>query len=161
MRKFLTVLLMLSCGIFATALSAQIAERQPVILNLYVSPIEGPDAELAKSIRGKLIDDLAKHGIALAESKENADAILTGSKLMQNSFPTKLGHRSILHIHATMRLVNKNGVALLAEDISSSRFAVSESASFVDRVTDKVLAVLAEESKRRNSEPVAETVKKL
>lgn len=154
MQKLVHAILLLSCGIFATALPAQTAARQPLILNLYVSPLEGPDANLVKSVRAKLIDELAKRGIAIIESKENADAILTGSGLMQAATNFR-GHPHI-HVLASMRLVNKNGVALWAGDVSSRSLAFSESASFVDRVTDKVVAALAEESKRRNSEPVAQ-----
>jgi hypothetical protein len=57
-----------------------------------------------------------------------------------------------------MRLVNKNGVALWAADVSSSRYAVSESSSFVEKVTEKVAAALSEESKRKSSEPVVQRV---
>jgi len=157
MRKIVPVLLLLACGIFAVAmLPAQIATHETMDLKLYVSPLEGPDAELAKSIRGKLIGNLEKHGISITESKENADAILSGSGLMQSSFATSIGHRPTLRIHASMRLVNKNGVALWAEDVSSSRYAVSESSSFVEKVTSKVADALAEESKRRSSEPIAQ-----
>jgi hypothetical protein len=157
MRKFVYALLLLSCGTFATALlPAQSATRQTIDLKVFVSPLQGPDAELAKSIRAKLIGDLEKHGVSVTESKENADAILTGSGLMQSSFATSIGHRPTLRIHASMRLVNMNGVALWAEDVSSSRYAVSESSSFVEKVTAKVAVALSEESKRRSSEPVAQ-----
>src|ERR1035438_1695030 len=116
MRKFVPVLLLLACGIFAvTMLPAQIATHEAMDLKLYVSPLEGPDAELAKSVRGKLIGNLDKHGISITESKENADAILSGNGLMQSSFATSIGHRPTLRIHASMRLVDKNGVALWAD----------------------------------------------
>ena len=102
--------------------------------------------------------DFEKHGISVTETKEDADAILTGSGLMQSSFPTSIGHRPTLRIHASMRLVNKNGVALWAADVSSSRYAVSESSSFFERVTEKVAEALSEESKRKNSEPVVQRI---
>jgi hypothetical protein len=157
MRKFVHATVLLVCGVFAAMpLNAQSEMPQSNDLKVYVSPLQGSDAELAKSIREKLIRAFEKHGIFVTESSENADAILTGSGLMQSSFATSVGHRPTLHIRASMRLVNKNGVALWAADVSSSRYAVSESASFVEKVAGKVVDAMAEESKRRSSEPVAQ-----
>jgi hypothetical protein len=148
-------MILLTCVIFATALlPAQTTARPSVELKVFVKPLEGPDAELAKSIRAKLIGNLEKHGVSITESKENADAILGGSGLMQTA--TNFRGRPHIHVLASMRLVNKNGVVLWAGDASSGSLAISESASFVDRVTSKVVAALAEESKRRSSEPVAQ-----
>jgi len=158
MRKFVHAVLLLSCGILAAALlPAQTATREPVNLKLFVSPLVGPDADLTKSIRAKLIGDLEKHGISVTGLKEDADAILTGSGLMQAA--TNFRGRPHIHVLGSMRLVNKNGVALWAEDVFSSRYAVSESASFVGKITGKVVAAMAEESKRRSSEPVAQRIK--
>jgi hypothetical protein len=56
-------------------------------------------------------------------------------------------------------LVNKNGVTLWAGDVSSGSLAISKSASFVEKVTSKVAVALAEESKRRSSEPTAQITK--
>jgi hypothetical protein len=160
MRKFVRATFLLACGVFGAAfVHAQAEMRQHIELKLFVAPLEGPDADLVKSIRTKLIKDFEKHGISVTETKEDADAILTGSGLMQSSFPTSLGHRPTIRIRASMRLVNKNGVALWAADVSSSRYAVSESSSFVEKVTEKVAGALAEESKRRNSEPVVQRIK--
>jgi len=158
MRKLIPAFLLLACGIFATALlPAQTEIREPVNLRLFVGPLAGPDAELVKSIRAKLIGDIEKHGIIVTGSKEDADVILTGSGLMQAA--TNFRGRPHIHILASMRLVNKNGVALWAGDVSSGSFAISESASFVEKVTEKVAFALSEESKRRNSEPVAQKIK--
>ena len=160
MRKFVHVTALLVCGVFAAMpLNAQSEKQQYNDLKVYVSPLQGSDAELAKSIREKLIRDFEKHGILVTESSEYANAILTGSGLMQSSFATSVGHRPTLRIRASMRLVNKNGVALWAEDVFSSRYAVSESASFVGKITGKVVDAMAEESKRRSSEPVAQRIK--
>jgi hypothetical protein len=157
MRKYLHAVLLLSCGILAAALlPAQIATREPVNLKLFVSPLVGPDADLVKSVRAKLIGNLEKQGISVTGSKEDADAILNGSGIMQTA--TNFRGRPQIHVLGSMRLVNKNGVALWAGDVSSGSFAISESASFVEIVTKKVAGALAEESKRRNSEPVAQTI---
>ena len=155
MRKFFHVLLLLNCGIFAAALlPAQTVTREPVNLRLFVGLLKGPDAELVKSIRAKLIGDIEKHGIIVTGSKEDADAILSGTGLMQAA--TNFRGRPHIHVLGSMRLVNKNGVALWAGDVSSGSFAISESASFVEKVTEKVVGALAEESKRRSSEPIAQ-----
>ena len=122
MRKFVHTTLLFACGILAAyPLNAQSEMPQSNQLTVFVSPLQGSDAELAKSIREKLIRDFEKHGILVTESQESADAILTGSGLMQSSFATSLGHRPTLRIHASMRLVNRNGVALWIVDVSSSR----------------------------------------
>jgi hypothetical protein len=158
MRKLNRAIILLTCAIFATALlPAQTTPRPSVELKVYVKPLEGPDAELAKSIRAKLISNLEKHGVSITESKENADAILGGSGLMQAA--TNFRGRPHIHVLASMRLVNKNGVVLWVGDVSSGSLAISESASFVEKVTSKVAAALAEESKRRNSEPIAQIAK--
>ena len=160
MRKYVHAALLLACGVFGAAfVHAQADKQQSNDLNVFVAPLEGPDTDLAKSIRTKLIRDFEKHGISVTETKEDADAILTGSGLMQSSFPTSLGHRPTIRIRASLRLVNKNGVALWAADVSSSRYAVSESSSFVEKVTEEVAGALAEESKRRNSEPVVQRIR--
>jgi len=159
MSKYISTALLLACGLLAASfVHAQSDTRRPVDLKVFVAPLEGPDADLINSIRVKLIRDFEKNGISVTETKEDADAILTGSGLMRSSFPTSLGHRPTLRIRASMRLVNKNGVALWAADVSSSRYAVSESSSFVEKVTEKVSAALSEESKRRNSEPIVQKI---
>lgn len=155
MRKFGCAIMLLTCGIFAAALlPAQTAKQPSVKLKVFVKPLEGPDAELAKSVRAKLIGNLEKHGVLITESKENADAILGGSGLMQAA--TNFRGRPHIHVLGSMRLVNKNGVTLWAGDVSSGSLAISESASFVEKVTSKVAVALAEESKRRSSEPTAQ-----
>ena len=154
MSKFVHAILLLSCGVFATVLPAQTAMHQPMELRVYLSTLQGPDAELVKSIRAKLIGDIEKHGIIVTGSKEDADAILSGTGLMQAA--TNFRGRPHIHVLGSMRLVNKNGVALWAGDVSSGSFALNESASFVEKVTEKVAGALAEESKRRSSEPIAQ-----
>lgn len=61
-----------------------------------------------------------------------------------------------MRVRASLRLVNKNGVTLWAGDVSSSRYAVSETASFVDNAADKIAKALSAESRRERSEPVAQ-----
>jgi len=160
MRKLIRATLLLACGVFGAALvHAQAEMQQPNDLKVFIAPLAGPDADLVKSIQAKLIRDFEKQGILVTEIKENADVILTGTGVMQSNFATSLGHRPRYRIRGSMRLVNKNGVALWTADVSSSPYAVSESSSFVEKVTEKVAAALSEESKRRNSEPAVQRIK--
>jgi len=151
MRKSLRAALLLFFALFAAALPP--ARSQTPHLNLYVQPIQAADAELAKSVREKLIVELQRRGVAVVESGEGADAVLSVSGLVESTFATSLGHRPILRIRAGTRLVNRNGVALWGSDVSSARFAVSRADSFVGKTADGVVGALAQESKRRASEP--------
>ncbi|MGA9071581.1 MAG: hypothetical protein WB424_15055 [Terracidiphilus sp.] len=159
MRKFIGVIFLLACGVFAVALvHAQSEPQQDSTLKVFIAPLTGPDADLVKTIRAKLISDFEKHDIVVTNIKEDADAILTGSGLMQSNFATSVSHRPRYRIRGSMRLVNKNGVALWAADVSSSQFAVSETSSFVEKVTEKVAEALSEESKRLKSEPTVHRI---
>jgi hypothetical protein len=153
MRKLVYATLLLTCGIGASLLPAQTAMQEPMEMRVVLGPLRGADAERVKSIREKLIADLEKHGVIITDEQADADAILTGSGLMQAA--TNFRGRPQIHLLASMRLVNKNGVAIWAGDVSSGSLAFSQSASFVEKVTDKVVDALAEESKRRSSEPTA------
>jgi len=154
MRKSLRVALLFCCGLLAIApLSAR---SQSPHLNLYVQPLQSADADLAKSVREKLIVEFEKRGISVVESGEGADAILSASGLVESTSPTSLGHRPSIRIRAGMRLVNRNGVAIWASDVASARFAVSRTASFVDKAAEGVVAALTLESKRRASEPASQ-----
>ena len=156
MRKFVAAFLALLCALAAAArLSAQIAPQPPQNLKVFVAPLQGHDADLAKTITGKLADRLAGSGIALVGSREEADAILSGTGLMRSMRTTRIGRLLSIRVHADMRLVKRNGVALLAEDISRDRTAVNENASFVENATKRVVAALSEERKRKSSEPAA------
>jgi hypothetical protein len=154
MRKSLLAALLFCCGLFAATL--QPAHSQSPHLNLYVQPWQASDAELARSVREKLIVELQKRGIAVVESGEGADAVLSASGLVESPFPTSLGHRPSIRIRAGMRLVNRNGVAIWASDVTSARFAVSRTASFVDKAASGVVEALTQERNRRASEPAAQ-----
>jgi hypothetical protein len=157
MRKFVSALLVLLCGMAAAAsLHAQIESYSLGTLKVFVAPLQGSDADLAKSVTGKLSDRLASSGITLVGSGEEADAILSGTGLVRVTRSSRIGHLLSIRVHADMRLVKRNGVALLAEDISSDRTAVNEASSFVENAAKKVAAAVAEEMKRKSSEPAAQ-----
>jgi len=107
-----------------------------------------------------LIDDFVRHGIFVVESEESADAILTGSALTQSTFGTSIGRRPNMRIRGSMRLFNSKGVALWAEDVSSDRYVLSQSSSFVSNVTKRVAKALTEEESRKSSNPAVQEVKR-
>lgn len=158
MRRFVVAGLLMIGGVLAAIpLHAQIASHPRGEMNVYVAPLEGPDATLAETVRTKLVKELEKHGITVVDQKDSSCAVLTGSDLMQSSFATSwLGHHPTMRIRASLRLVNKNGVTLWAGDVSSGRYAVSETGSFVDNAAGKIATALSAERRRERSEPVAQ-----
>ena len=105
-----------------SAIHAQPARNQPHTLRIYVTPLEGSSQGFADMVTAKLIGRLVKHGLSVVESEEDADAILTGAGMMQES-TTEHGHTRF-HLHAGMRLVLKDkGTVIWADDIASSKFA--------------------------------------
>lgn len=162
MLKCVCSLLLLFCAVTATVmLNAQKATPPASDLSVFVAPLHAEDAYLAKTVTAKLIGSLKKRGVLVSESREEADAILTGSGLIQSTFGTSFSRRPSYRIRAIMRLVNKRGVILWAADVSSSRYAVSESSSFADKAAKSVSDALSEESKRKNSEPALQRVKQV
>ena len=106
MRVYVAVL-MLICGLFGVALNAQ-APHAPKV---FVNPLEGPDKALADMVSAKLISHLVKHGIAVTESVDDADAVLNCSGLIETSVGDE-GHTRV-RIQAGVRLVDKEGNVLL------------------------------------------------
>jgi hypothetical protein len=84
--------------------------------------------------------------VSIVEDEENADAILTGSGLVQTA-TSEYGHTRYL-IQAGMRLISKeSGVVLWADNVSSSRFARSASSSFAEIVAKSLGRVFADKQK--------------
>ena len=132
MRKSVLAVLLLLCGISGAAmLSAQTGAQSSQGVKVFVD-LEGSDPELANMYAAKLISHLMKHGISVVESMDDADAILHGSGLVQ-SYSTEYGHTRYI-AQAGMRLVNKDGLVLWADDVRSSRYAESASTSFAENV---------------------------
>lgn len=153
MQKFIvSFLFILVATLSSSVLRAQ--NEGPRQVTLYVKPLEGSDAALTKSIRAKLIDALAQHGIALVESDEHADIVVGGTGLALTTKRWTIGHRPAPCVRAVMRMVNRNHVTLWSEDISSSRLAIDLSTSFVENVSHKIEDAVAIETRRVNYEPV-------
>src|SRR6266446_5431825 len=99
-------------------------QRLQDVKTIYVLPMDAHNAEMANLITAKLISHLAKcRSISIVESEDNADAILTGSGLVRST-SNAYGHPGF-HVSGAMRLDNKDGVVLWADDVSSGRFARS------------------------------------
>jgi len=131
-----------SIAVGAKTTLAQAAPSQPRTLRIYVNHLESSDQSLADMVTAKLISHLVKHGLRVVESEEDADAILTGSGMMQQS-TSEYGHTHF-RLHAGMRLVSKDkGTVIWADDVSSSKFAESASSSFAENVAKSVEEALS------------------
>ncbi len=131
---------------FASAAAASL-EHLKDVKAIYVAPLEGENTPLADMLHAKLISALAKlQGISIVEDEENADAILTGSGLIQTA-TSEYGHVHC-RIQGGMRLVSKDGgVVLWADDVVSSRFARSASSSFAESVGKSLGRLFADRQK--------------
>jgi hypothetical protein len=130
-----------------TAVAAASAAGSPAALKdvkaIYVAPLEGQNGPVADMLHSKLIGALAKvDGISIVEDEENADAILTGSGLIETPM-SEYGHVRY-HVQGGMRLISKEGgVVLWADNISSDRFAHSASSSFAENVAKSLARLFA------------------
>jgi hypothetical protein len=97
-------------------------------------------------LSAKLISHLVKRGVSVTESVDDADAVLSGSGLFQSS-SSDYGHVRY-RLQAGMRLVNKDGSVLWADDVSSSRFSESASSSFADNVAKSVAQALSQRAQK-------------
>jgi hypothetical protein len=136
MRKSV-VALMLVCGMFGVTLNAQ--ATQP--LKVFVNPLQGSDQAVADMVSAKLISHLVKHGISVTESVDDADEVLNLSGLVQ----TSAGEQGRTHyrIQAGVRLVDKDGNVIWADDVASSRYALSASSSFAENVAKNLEQALS------------------
>ena len=134
----LFALLFTLCG--AVALHAQRAAPSQPQLKIYVAPIEGYDHGLADMVTAKVISYLVKHGVSVVESEEDADETLTGAGMMQ-TWSDDYG-KTHYHLQAGMRLTNKDGKVVWADDVASSKFAQSATSSFADNVAKSISKAL-------------------
>jgi hypothetical protein len=143
LRKLLLFISLLTCGIAgAVPLAAQSAPTQTQGLKVSVTPLEGSNAGVDNMLSAKLISHLVKRGVSVTESEVDADVVLTGSGLIGTSLSENGNVR--YHLQAGMRLVDKEGAVLWADDVSSGRFAQSASSSFADNVAKSVAQALSQ-----------------
>jgi hypothetical protein len=125
----------------AASLSAQSTAKH--VRRIYVDELHFPShPELDASVRSKLISSLAQDcasSCTVVEGGEDtADAVLTGSLLIQTS------DNQQYRVQGTMRLVDKNGTVIWAAMVYSSAPAQSIAANFADYTAKKLTAFLAE-----------------
>jgi hypothetical protein len=130
------------------ASAADSPERLKEVKAIYVAPLEGQNGPVVDMLRAKVISALAKiQGISIVEEEENADAILTGSGLIETA-TSEYGHPHYL-VQAGLRLISKQGgVVLWADDIASGRFARSASSSFAENVAKSLGRLFADRQKK-------------
>ena len=151
MRRLALAVVTLICG--TMLLNAQSAvKRLQDVKTIYVAPLDSQDATVGNLISAKLMSYLAKHrAISVVESAEKADAILTGTGQVQ-TVNNVYGHPSY-RVQAAMRLDNKDGVVLWADDVASSRFATSASSSFAENVAKRLVQAIVGDGEKRTSGP--------
>jgi len=148
MRKnLITTLLLLIAGSMLLYGQSTVKRLQDV-KTIYVLPLRGENTELANLINAKLISYLAKYrAISVVETADHADAILTGSGLIETT--TNPYGRPSPHVQAAMRLDSKDGVVLWGDDISNSPFAQSATSSFAENVASRLVkAILAVDERK-------------
>ncbi len=134
MRRVISAMFLLACAIvWATPMGAQNASHS---MKVFVNPLMGTNQDLADMVTAKLISHLVKHDISVVESVDDADAVLNLSGLIETS-NNEYG-RTHIHLQAGVRLVNKDGAVLWADDIRSSRYAESASSSFAENVAKNI-----------------------
>jgi hypothetical protein len=134
--------IVLSPGLPITA-SSQAAPNDTPRLRLYVGEIKG-DEDLIKSIRDHLVDELGKHGVALSPSPEEADVVLTGSGIHQvgTRFVVRSKVTELIAIRGEIQLSARDGRTLWSRDISSARWAVSQTQSFAETAASRTEPML-------------------
>jgi len=148
MRKSILAGLLFICGTLGVAVvKAQTVPQGPSGFKVFVNPLEGQDPSLANMLSAELISHLVKHGIAVVESVDDADAVLNCNGLIQTS-TTDYGHTRY-RIHAAVRLVDKDGKVLWADDVSSIRYGQSASSSFSENVAESLEQAVSPKPKNK------------
>jgi hypothetical protein len=150
MRRFHIAFLGLMLGV--TLLDAQSSiKRLQDVRTIYVAPMGIDNREVCDLINAKLITYLAKHrGIFVVETLDEADAVLTGTGQVRTTTQNGL---TFYHIQGAMRLDNKDGRVLWADDVSSSLFARSASSSFAENVAKRLVeAIVGKTDKTEKAE---------
>lgn len=123
-------------------------------LKLYVGEIKG-DEDIVKSVRDRLVDELAKRGVALSPSENESDAILRGIGVHRTGTHLMLRGRSTLSlvIRGNIQLSARDGRKLWNSDVSSTRWAISETGSFAEIAAGRTADVLRRISPQITAKP--------
>lgn len=144
---------MLSVGLRSEAWSQQVPSEAPRV-KLYVGEVKG-DEDLEKSVRAQLVDDLAERGVALVASEEEADATLIGVGVHRTGTRFMLRTRATVSIviRGDVQLIARDGRKLWTSDVSSTRWAFSEVASFSGIAANRVAQKIREMAPQMASKP--------
>jgi hypothetical protein len=146
-RSVITMSVLVCINLGAVLLKAQEPAHQSQAVKVFVNPFEGPDKALNDMLNAKLIGHLVKHGIAVTESVDDATAVLNCSGVIQRS-TSEYGNPRIL-IQAGVRLVDKDGGVIWADDVVSSRYSHSASTSFAEIVAKNLEQALAARAQKK------------
>lgn len=126
--------LVLAVSLFAPPLHAQ--NKKTIRVDQLVA--DDPSGQgIANLLTSKLISYLAKYGVPVVESGDEADAVLTGS--FQIASRTTNDYTRY-HVQGAMRLTDKDGKVLWGDVVNSGPFAKSASSSFAENVAKKIAA---------------------
>jgi len=133
--------------------SQQLPAESP-LLKLYVGEVKG-DEDLVKSVRAQLVDELAKRGVVLVASAEEADATLTGIGVHRTSTRFMIRSRPTVSIviRGDVQLNARDGRKLWTSDVSSTRWAFSETASFAQIAAGRVAQILSQIAPQMSARP--------
>ena len=112
-------------------------------LRVYVGEVTG-DEDLVKSVRSQLVDELAKRGIALAASEEEADATVRVVGVRRAGTHVMFRTRStvLIVIRGDLQVIARDGIKLWSSDVSSTRWAFNETASFAKIAASRIARML-------------------
>ena len=121
------------------------------IKTIYVAPLEGQNQAITSMLREKLISTLTKiQGISIVDDEESADAVLTGTGVMEAT-TSEYGHPRFF-IQGGVHLTSKNGgVIVWAANIASSRYARSASSSFAENVAKSLGRAFTDTQQKKGS----------
>jgi|GEM_PF-5492201 hypothetical protein len=141
--------LFLSAALFTTLLPSKAAQPQALSgqprLKVFVGEVKG-DEDVSQSIRTRLVDELARRGVALVASQEQADVTLKGIGVHRTA------RRFMIRGQATVSVVIRGDVLLFTRggrqlwngDVSSTRWAFSETRSFAETASSRVASFLSQ-----------------
>jgi hypothetical protein len=138
--------------LLTASLTVVLAQSVPAhvqdVRSIYVEPLTGSSFPgstlegLASMMNAKIIGRLAKTRVTITEDADKADAILHGEGMVNSS--TNGYGRTFYQITMGIRLVNKDGVVLWADDITSSRYAKSATSSIAETIAKRLGQALFE-----------------
>ena len=125
------------------ALYSQQASDSDRRLKVYVGEIKGEE-DIVKPVRDRLVDELAKRGVALSPSEDESDVILlgTGVHRVGTRFVIRSRTTVLIVIRGDIQLSARSGKKLWTSEVSSARWAISEPGSFAQIAASRVAPVL-------------------